>query len=221
MELIEKQRRIAVLKKIDSWDKVRCARCASNDHGNQHDATKCTCKAAVEIRKLGVEYEEGSKLRRQGRVAELLKSFTDFPLSVDTYDMLKELEVEDKTIMRNLVISNAEFREWKADVGRAKRPIQESTARQKEREEYVKWRKIAESRGILASTFASRVRGCGYSLEDAAKPGRVERVHNRSLWLDIAKNNGINSKTFHSRKRLGWSEEAAATTPVGEKVGAR
>lgn len=180
MDLIEKQRRMTVLKKIDAWEKLRCSTCNANDHGNIHDATKCTCKASVEIRKLGVEYESGSKLRRQERTDKLLKSFTHHPLSVDVYDELKEMGVEDKFLIRHVKITNAEFYEWKRSVGRAKQPVNETPEQQQKREEYTKWLNVAIQNGVKAGTFRQRVIDYEIPYEEAVHPGRVRREHSKT-----------------------------------------
>lgn len=180
MELTEKARRLSVLAKIDEWEKLRCSTCNANDHGNIHDATKCNCKAAVAIRKLGVEYESGAKLKRQERTEKLLKSFTHHPLSVDVYDELKELGVEDKFLVRHIKITNAEFYEWKRSVGRAKQLVNETPEQQRKREEYTKWLNVAMKNGVKPGTFRQRVVDYKIPYEEAVLLGRVRREHSKT-----------------------------------------
>lgn len=161
-----KQRRLAILKKIDAWEKERCATC-SGEYASK--ITQCQCEAAVEIRKLGVQFEAISKETRQKRIKHLLHTLKKNGLSVDVYDELKSFDVQDKQIIRNQGIDTYTFYDWKASVGKMKErrfTVNAETkaarkprkpANRKKRDIEKKYVDIAEANGIDLKTLERRV----------------------------------------------------------------
>lgn len=75
--------------------------------------------------------------------------------------------------------------------------------------------KTAENNGISNRLAYQRFYTLGWTAEQTiTEPPRVKE--DRKKWLEIAEKKGIPSTTFYHRvsKRMNWSNEKAATTPV-------
>lgn len=88
--------------------------------------------------------------------------------------------------------------------------------------EYIELRK---QNGISAPTFHRRVERGMDPYEAATKPVRgkkniiisevkSDKPNGSKHWINIAKKNGIKTRTFYSRIDIGWSYEEAATKPT-------
>ncbi|GIM47011.1 hypothetical protein DNHGIG_25600 [Collibacillus ludicampi] len=86
------------------------------------------------------------------------------------------------------------------------------------------WIKLAEQNGICYSTFKHRVNQLGWDPERAAtqplqdRRAQAKYAYERSRkypaqYLELARQNGINERTFHRRIKSGWDIEKAATRP--------
>lgn len=172
--MTEQERRLDILKQIDAWDAKRCKKCETQ-HNHSH---MCMCKAAKEIRKLGVQYEAPSRERRQKRIAELKKQF-EKP-TAEVYDALKCLDVDDKTLRKLLKLSDRQWQHWKYSVGRMTRmpagwEIEndaELSAQEQERlarqVEYRKWKEVALKNGISAKSYSQRINQFNMTMQAAA-----------------------------------------------------
>ena len=69
----------------------------------------------------------------------------------------------------------------------------------------------AAANGISADCLRDRVHKLGWDIEDAvAKPPR----HRDGYYWHMAQAHGIKRTTYYERLKLGWTKEAAATTPA-------
>ncbi|MBJ8054907.1 hypothetical protein JDS87_23890 [Bacillus cereus] len=85
-------------------------------------------------------------------------------------------------------------------------------------EEYAR----AAANGIGRRTLHYRVyRSDKWDLEEAltAPPGTVRHHHEgeNHEWLQLARENGINTNTYRDRIKRGWGHYKAATKPVRKK----
>lgn len=77
--------------------------------------------------------------------------------------------------------------------------------------DYDKWKQVAIKNNIHPQTFYTRFRELGWSLEKSATTPTKKTRSNK--WVKIARENGVNYKTYYQRVYSGWSEEKAATIP--------
>lgn len=78
--------------------------------------------------------------------------------------------------------------------------------------------RIAEQNGIDRMNVYNRVHNLidPWPIEKAiTKPVKRKGTSKHGKWLKIAHENGIYTELFQGRKRLGWSDEKAATKPIG------
>lgn len=72
---------------------------------------------------------------------------------------------------------------------------------------------VANKNGISNNNVYSRLyQNKGWTIEKA-----ITVPLKKNKWLDIAINNGITRETYRSRKRLGWTDEEAASEPLARK----
>lgn len=167
MFISEKQVRKTILAQIDALEKQRCDKCNTQSAG-----INCKCKAAVEIRKLGKEFEAISKVKRKARIKELLSTLTYESINLETYDALKCLEITDKEIIQRSKINQFDLHLWRFENGLTKNPPR---GRQEVKKplpprdpEYDKWRDVAARNNISNSSFYKRVKIRKMSYEEAS-----------------------------------------------------
>ena len=74
---------------------------------------------------------------------------------------------------------------------------------------------LAESNGISKELLKQRFYKNGWN-KAKAMCHPVRKRTDRTKWLSIAEENGINRGAFYERVQRGWGEEKAATVPIGK-----
>lgn len=78
----------------------------------------------------------------------------------------------------------------------------------------------AEKNGISRNCVRQRVVTLRWDIEEAiTKPIRTRRKNLSPVIINRLKKNGISRNLYHNRRRLGWTEEDASSTPPDVTIG--
>lgn len=224
-----KMKRLAILKRIDAWEKERCEVCGGA-YANTNESTHCKCAAAVAIRELGVQYEDISKASREGRIEALIDEIKADGLSVEVYRKLRENHLNDLQIFRAAGIPKTTFNLWKFDAGLTGRPSfgkeEIGTPEYTKPREYEKYGvtkedvEFASANGITYKAFVGRLK-IGWPRHKAMttpvntkrKPKKAPSIERK--YVERAAGNGINYSTLYRRVfEYKWDLKRATTEPV-------
>lgn len=119
-KLEAKAKRQELLAEIDTFEKKRCNKCSTSSLNTA--MVHCKYPAAVEIRRLGKQYESIAIQAREGRQQVVIAECKEQGLNMRTYLTLKEMGLIDKAVYKALGIKQEVFIEWKYENGLTKNP---------------------------------------------------------------------------------------------------
>lgn len=215
-----KQKRRAILQQIDRLEKNRCIVCIGGTANTKE--INCQCEAAVEIRKLGAEYEAVAKSSRKNRIQALIGQIQKNGISKELYLNLRELDMTSKEIQKVSGLGQLEFHIWKQNenlthASRAGNIEDNAPAKRHKKTIDATYLEIARKNGIPEHIVYSRFFDKGWDIKRAVTAKSRQKNEEALKWKNIAVENGINPGTFYKRIQNGMAMEMAATVKSDQR----
>lgn len=177
-----KAKRQEILKEIDVLEKQRCEKCSVSTLNTA--MVHCGCRAAVEIRKLGTQYEAIAKEARMGRVHVVVAKVKNEGLTVEGYQELREFNLTDLQIIKLIGTNKSAFINWKAEMklNGYKAEVLESTEKVEKPKLYEKHglteldMRLAKRNGLDYQTVIKRVQKGWTTHKAVTKPLQKRRT---------------------------------------------